>query len=333
MNILFSFLSSPWFNGVSIVISLGTAYYFYWISKKTKVPKYCLRSQRVLTDSISSLGPLEIHYDQKRIANLTATEFYFWNHGKETIRQEDIASSDPLQLKIKSPFTILDTKLLKTSSPSNNIIVSLSEDKTIITLNFEYLDYEQGGIVQILHTGEDSVDLIFSGTIKGFGTPLQVVNKKDRSITFIGSQLTVTALFLGFLILADNAIAAQLGQLISDFQKSLEIELTKLQLMSTTLDSISSDPKQLSHDFHKLSQGILEYVKMQNISLKHLNTAHAQFSSAQQQLKTNTTIAAVIFFIFSLSSTLLLIYSKKSIFPKSLHLSKNDKSASEKTPQ
>jgi hypothetical protein len=51
----------------------------------------------LIKDFSKKLVNLEVLYSGSKVENLTVSKVALWNDGNETIRQEDIALSDPLE--------------------------------------------------------------------------------------------------------------------------------------------------------------------------------------------------------------------------------------------
>lgn len=170
--------TNPWFGILGFIA--GVIGIILTIrSKKEKLPLFAIRSNNIIRDLASRFEPLQVLYSRQRVENLTVTKLAFWNGGRETINNQDIASIDPLAVYVKSGYKILDTKVLYSKNPANQFSFTTADDKSHIKLNFEYLDKNEGGVIQLLHTGKSSDDIEVRGTIKGAGKP---INKSVRKI-------------------------------------------------------------------------------------------------------------------------------------------------------
>ena len=132
-------------------------------------------------------------YSRQTIENLTVTKLAFWNGGRETINNQDIASIDPLAVYVKSGYKILSAKVLSSKNSSNQFSITTADDKSNMKLHFEYLDKNDGGVIQFLHTGKSSDDIEVRGTIKGAGKP---INKSVRNIKNILSRPIIPSKYL-----------------------------------------------------------------------------------------------------------------------------------------
>ncbi|AUM88309.1 hypothetical protein ACYJ2V_000215 [Clostridium botulinum] len=178
--IIDSLSKNPWLAVSSFIItilSIILCIVFYYKGKRIKSLKTVIRSINLFKDNGNKIDGLEILYSKSAVPNVTITKIAFWNNGNETIDGSDIANRDPLTIKIKDEFTILESKMIYEKNKSNNIQLRNIEDGKIIEVKFDYLDNKEGGVVQILHTGNSSSEIEVSGTIKGLGK----INIKSRT--------------------------------------------------------------------------------------------------------------------------------------------------------
>lgn len=166
-------------------VSLALCIIFYYRSKKERLPYYNIVFDSVIDNSGKNNNPIRILYNNDEISNLIKAEMTFWNSGKETIRKEDIAGADPLKIKFKKG-KILDVSLKK-SNPQNNVEYSVGESKDTIDLVFDYLDKNDGLILEIFLDGPGDYQIL--GQIKGYGKPKfkNVVSPRDMKWFFFNN--------------------------------------------------------------------------------------------------------------------------------------------------
>jgi hypothetical protein len=167
MNLIESITHNPVFPIATFVVGILVRTYFYYKSKKQKVLRYVLKSYNLLADHTSKFSDLSIKYKNEDVKNFTVTKLIFWNSGKETIDGKDITNAEPLKIKIKEGFRILDVSLIKSNNIASQISVSQIYDNSHIVLSFDYLDFQDGGVLNIIHDGVTSEDIDFKGKIKG----------------------------------------------------------------------------------------------------------------------------------------------------------------------
>jgi hypothetical protein len=165
---------NPWLTLVGFAIGLigfilGIVFYFK--SKKDKIPRYSLWSINIVRDLEAKIKGLKVAYEEVEVANLTLSKVAFWNAGRETIHKQDIAAAEPLAIKLKNESRILDVKILFQKTPANNFSITTNEDKKQVLLSFDYIDKDEGTVIQFLHTGKSSEDIEVVGKIKGASAP------------------------------------------------------------------------------------------------------------------------------------------------------------------
>lgn len=157
------------------VLGLVLSVYFYFKSRKNRIPVYRSRTTRIIRSAVNRIDSLEVLYDKKRLNALTITKVAFWNAGKETISNTDISGNDKLRLEIKEDFEFLSCDIVTQTKKANNFRCCIEADKKTILLEFDYLDFDEGVVLKIRHTGSSNEDVYVSGSIKG----VPLIQRKD----------------------------------------------------------------------------------------------------------------------------------------------------------
>jgi hypothetical protein len=164
------FIDNPWMALVVFLIAIVgiiLTTIFGLKSLKKKHPMIEMKSDNLIKDFTGKFDGLKIELEGKACENLTATKIVFWNNGRETISDTDIPELAEMSIVPKKDIKIFASKVIKVANKANNFSIINLTDKILI--KFEYLDKNEGGVIQILHSGESGEDLIVNGTIKGFG--------------------------------------------------------------------------------------------------------------------------------------------------------------------
>lgn len=156
------------------IVGILLSVYFYRKSKKTKEPTYRKRSTTLIRSAVSGIDSLEVYYDKHKLTALTITKFAFWNSGRETISGDDVSSVDPLRLEIQDGYEILSCDTIVQAKDANNFLARVADDKKSVLLSFDFIDFEEGAVLRIRHTGSSSEDLSIKGSIKGVKS---IINK------------------------------------------------------------------------------------------------------------------------------------------------------------
>lgn len=170
------------FNILSIItgiIGIILAIVFYFKSRKAKIPLYALKSFNLLNRELLKINDIKIKYKGIELKNLTASKFGFWNGGKDAIYKDDIPINSPLTIKTNKDVLIYGAEIIYTSDESNQIKFQLDLERNEIYIYFEYLDYSQGAIINILHSGYYA-DLLIKGKVIGAGDYLEAKEKPNE---------------------------------------------------------------------------------------------------------------------------------------------------------
>lgn len=187
------FENTPILNVITLILAiLGIAFsaYFYFKSKKSKRPIYIVKTNSLVKESINQVDSVQILFANNKIANLSVTKIAFWNDGKDTINNTDIAKNDPIKIQIKPDFEILEAKILYSKNESNDFRITLSKDRKFISINFDYFDFEEGIVLQLFHTGSQSSDITVTGTIKS----VKEIKRKEDSLMILPSFIYKVAI-------------------------------------------------------------------------------------------------------------------------------------------
>ena len=158
---------------VLTAISFILAIAFYLKSKREKIPTFQTYSRTLIQGRDSELSDLKILYKNELQERVTVTKLAFWNAGRETINRVDIADSDILRIEVPAGVRVLDVKLLQQSELSNEFNLGSvenaanSENQSKIPLSFEYVDYRNAVVIQLVHTGDCATKMRLLGKIKG----------------------------------------------------------------------------------------------------------------------------------------------------------------------
>ena len=162
------FNSTPWLNFVFFVLAivgLILSFYFYHKAKRDKSPVFVKRTFKLIQQNVIKLENLEIKYEGRIVENLSLTKLAFWNYGREALRKDDIALNDPLLISSSGKTIIYDVEI-----SYQNKVNSFSVDKMddhCVNLNFDFLNHNDGVVLDIYHSGNDGSDILLTGTLIG----------------------------------------------------------------------------------------------------------------------------------------------------------------------
>ncbi|QSX07240.1 hypothetical protein JYG23_07820 [Sedimentibacter sp. zth1] len=188
------------------------SFIFYKKSISIAKPVFQYSNQNIIDISNNDKEEnLKVYYSEYNIKRLNKTHIYFWNSGNKTIKGEDIVKTEGLKIVFEDKNgRILLAKVLKYSRKvcDFNVMVS-SDDRREISFNFDFLDPNDGVVIEVLHTFEKS-KFNFTGIIKSipdgiqnYGYILPTYRKKDPKflinnfsiVTFIDFVVGVLSIY------------------------------------------------------------------------------------------------------------------------------------------
>lgn len=152
------------------IIGIVLAVIFYVRSIKDRVPCFEVNSNTLIEGLHKALDGLQLHYKGAPQERITVTKLAFWNAGRETIDKRDLVEADPIGIACPSALAILDIQVTQVSAKSNSVRLGSAVDQGGVhfyPIDFEYLDNKDYFVIQIVHSGQDSEDIVVKGKIKG----------------------------------------------------------------------------------------------------------------------------------------------------------------------
>ncbi|WP_447891396.1 hypothetical protein [Pseudomonas atacamensis] len=163
------FFGLGWLNGMIAVGSVAFAVLAYiWARKRTKISHVHL-GEHLLGSASDSLPPaIVVQYNGHSIPRLTKSLLIIWNSGENTITGDAIVEKDPLRVQVGEDGKILSVSVLKTSRAVNDFrtVPYVNEQANEAILSFDFLDSNDGAVIEILHTSTDRKPRL-KGTLRG----------------------------------------------------------------------------------------------------------------------------------------------------------------------
>lgn len=164
-------VASPWFQLSSFLfgfVGLAITVVAIFASRKNKRLNFSRRSFTLVQKNKSTVTSLEVKVSGRVVSALTITKIMLWNSGKEAIRASDFPNKQRLRIVSSRGVEILESEIIQTSSESCNCAIeAVSPDELLIL--FEFLDPNDGLVLQIAHTGISGRALDVEGQIVGKG--------------------------------------------------------------------------------------------------------------------------------------------------------------------
>ncbi|WP_460355351.1 MULTISPECIES: hypothetical protein [unclassified Pseudomonas] len=191
------FFGLGWLNGMIAVGSVAFAVLAYvWARKRTKISHVYL-GEHLLGSASDSLPPaIVVQYNGHSIPRLTKSLLVIWNSGENTITGDAIVEKDPLRVQVGEDGKILSVSVLKSSRAVNDfrIVPYVNKQANEAILSFDFLDSNDGAVIEILHTSTDRKPRLkgtLRGLPKGFSNYGQFTRPKPQKKSKTGKLVDV----------------------------------------------------------------------------------------------------------------------------------------------
>ncbi len=128
-----SLATNPWVIVIGILLSLlgliglPLSIFLHFKGKKNRLPRYAVRNNNIIKGHKDKYPAVKVHFENygEDIANLSVSKVLLWNHGKETIRKQDIVKPG-ICLRIKDGCKLLDVAIVQFTADEKGGVASAS---------------------------------------------------------------------------------------------------------------------------------------------------------------------------------------------------------------
>jgi hypothetical protein len=255
-----NFLTDPLFLGLSSltigIIALIIAFIFYFKSKIRIMPNLAYKSITEVSKLSDCKRKIKVLYNDKEVSQVTTTKIWFWNNGKRPLKREDIPLKDPLRITIENKkldeIIILDYNIIKISKESLNFNLLSGIKLNELILDFDYLDYKDGGGFEIQHTGNRESQIKLEGVILGPKKETNIIKNINENYESFSKRLKlsffrIAPMLIMLLIISPimvfiptrektyNISEVDLNNYIYESNKEITIDSTNIALLSNNI--------------------------------------------------------------------------------------------------
>jgi hypothetical protein len=154
----------------------------YFRNKDQRKPRWYVTTNTLLRDRKETLPDLKVSFqDRENIDTISVSVITFWNAGGESITREQVAKKDLFTVNAGRPgVEILAATALGASNQQVEFLAYPKDPGEGIEIDFDHLKENEGGVVQVVHTGGDNHALIMSGSLREKGDALhRVLDQQD----------------------------------------------------------------------------------------------------------------------------------------------------------
>lgn len=134
-------------------------------------------------------GPLEplneklhVYYDGERIDRVSITRVVFWNDSRSDFSGSRVVSTDPIQCSIDGGRVLSVRVIGATREASEFEAEVVPGDKASVRLKFDYLDQQDGALIELLHTSR-ILHPRMSGVIRGVPRGIKDLGRSSRAFS------------------------------------------------------------------------------------------------------------------------------------------------------
>ena len=168
---------------------LGIVLSIYLFKKgiEAKDPRFHFRTYTNISKlSDDEDSKIKITYGLEEVSRVFTTYVWVWNNGKKPIYKSDIPPQSNIKITLHDERynpKILDFKVAKVSRSEINFIATNGGENTLV-INFDFLDQNDGAVLEIQHTGSSKTELISDGIILGAPEGLKVIKTNIKNSVF-----------------------------------------------------------------------------------------------------------------------------------------------------
>lgn len=160
------FMNQGWVGTIVGTAGLALALLLYWRSRISGIVAIQSHDVPMIGGSDAVFPPeVEVRYRGTPVPRLISSTVWIWNAGKKTIRGEDVVAHDPLQLHFSGE--VLNVRIGNVSRKVIRVTADvLRETRKIVCYGFEFLDPDDGIVLEVHHVGSGEAPEC-TGTIIG----------------------------------------------------------------------------------------------------------------------------------------------------------------------
>ncbi|MBN2186553.1 MAG: hypothetical protein JW732_03780 [Dehalococcoidia bacterium] len=225
---------------VAIILSLAIFIVQLILDKlreRSKRPIYYYKTEEIISETGEFANDIQIHFKQEKVARVSITRIGLANVGKEPIDQTDIKNTDhKLKVTFGNGVRILqEPRILKKSRKDIDFQVAGGDKE--LTLSFYLLDYRDGAVVEVVHTGNKNTKVDIGGAI--IGVPKGIIERsykhasnKVKHYHVVSGSISTALLIFVILKLAPAFVVDISGNNVSWFALLVSLLLTAGLILS-----------------------------------------------------------------------------------------------------
>lgn len=210
LNFLEKIIENNWI--VFILTIFGILISAYGIKKTFRYKRISYRRHRIEVNHGILCGTKKDC--ARRSGKVYVTQYAIWNSGTKYINDVDLARKEPLKIKGDNTCKLLDCYVVYQNNEINLIDCILNEEKNEAVINFDFLDKEDGMIINVISEGNtEGVEI--SVSIKGGKRLNQSISVYDKMLRWNFPVKIILNQFVGWIIVFYGIVMCPIAYLQS----------------------------------------------------------------------------------------------------------------------
>jgi hypothetical protein len=252
---------------VGIIGGAVVSYWFFRIAKRERLPIYVVTGNEVVRGDENL--QIEVRFKGENVPVVTRTVVAFWNAGREPIRGDDIVDSHPPLVMRPHDAQLLEARVIATTRAEIDFeCFPGGWHQHGLRVGFSFLNYQDGGAIEILHTGDTWV-VQMDGAIVGVDGPPRPFElrrePKILRIVMLGSMFGILALLGVFLVVTTGPTA--------NMPTTLLIALSGLLLLGSGSAALLDILKKPSMEWRRIPEPLREVLGWMPLAYQSLDQA------------------------------------------------------------
>jgi hypothetical protein len=143
--------------------------YFYFQSIEKRELNFYVHPVKATVVKTGQASKLTVSVAGNVVTNdITAVQIAFWNAGKRPIKKGEIL--EPIVISCGAGHPILEVSLKKVTRPLTHVVLETTNlENGEVGVSWDILEQSDGGILQVVYSGEPSTPFGVRGTVEGQG--------------------------------------------------------------------------------------------------------------------------------------------------------------------
>jgi hypothetical protein len=205
-------------GSIASIVGIVLSIYFFIESKESPQLTYLIHPAKAAVVRTGQTSQLTVQFNGKDLTgDVTAAQVAIWNEGRRPIRNGDVLH--PLVIRTVDGQRILEASIQRVTRDVVKLALNTSRiDHGEVSVKWDILEQNDGGVIQIVHSGNDAVEIeaevIVEGQpeivrrsfVKFESSEAEIIKRQISTNRFFAYFILATGLFQILLFIYSNKI-------------------------------------------------------------------------------------------------------------------------------